>query len=70
MYSRDSTDEEVYGTIQIKPLIYIEDISRSNTDLNSLRADNKFSSMEAENQLSLHPRQGQGNQCRTPGVKF
>ena len=39
-YFCDSTDEDCYGTIRLQPLIYIDDLARSSTDLNSVRAGN------------------------------
>ena len=56
-YFCDSTDEDCYGTIRLQPLIYIDDLARSSTHLNSVRAGNmKFSSMAMEKQLQFHPK--------------
>ena len=55
-YFCDSTDEDCYGTIRLQPLIYIDDLARSSTDLNSVRNGNmKFSSLAMEKQLQFHP---------------
>lgn len=55
-YFWDSTDEDCYGTIRLQPLIYIDDLARSSTDLNSVRNGNmKFSSLAMEKQLQFHP---------------
>ena len=56
-YFCDSTDEDCYGTIRLQPLIYIDDLARSSTDLNSVRNGNvKFSSLAMEKQLQFHPK--------------
>ena len=56
-YFKDSIDEDFYGTIRLQPLSYIDDVSRSSPDTNSVRAGNaKFSSLAAEKQLQFHPK--------------
>ena len=56
-YFCDSTDEDCFGTIRLQPLIYIDDLARSSTDINSVRNENmKFSSLAMEKQLQFHPK--------------
>ena len=56
-YFSGSIDEDSYGKISLQPLTYIDDVSRSSPDLNSVRAGNiKFSSRAAEKQLKYHPK--------------
>ena len=56
-YFRDSIDEDCYGTVRLQPLIYIDDLARSSTELNSVRAGNmKFSCMAMTKQLQFHPK--------------
>ena len=56
-YFQDSLDEDCYGTIRLQPLSYIDDLSRSSSNVNSARAGNaKFSSLAAEKQLNFHPK--------------
>ena len=51
-YFEDSKDEEYYGSVRLQPLAYIDDIARSNHDVNAVRAGNeKFSSLALEKQF-------------------
>ena len=54
-YFEDSNDEDCYGSVRLQPLIYIDDVNRSCTDVNSMRAGNvKLASMAAGKQLKYH----------------
>ena len=56
-YFEDSIDEEYYGSVRLQPLAYIDDITRSNHDVNAVRAGNeKFSSLALEKQMKFYPR--------------
>ena len=54
-YFSDSIDEDCYGSVRFQHLKYIDDVNRSSTDVNSMRAGNvKFASMPAGKQLKFH----------------